>query len=117
MKQSVPDCCTQPVCNRSLSSFSGSVGTCLKAYTDQWDHVTGNIFVRNVVCNGYTLEFAEGNSPPLSRVPFAFDPPKVESAQVLLNEVVQKLLEKGVIEAVEDNRLPGFYNCLFLILK
>ena len=59
-----------------------------------------NVFVRNAVRNSYMLELCKGNSPPLSRVPFVFDPPKVESAQALLNE---KLLEKGAIEPVEDN--------------
>ena len=55
----------------------------------------GNVFMRNVICNGYPLEFAKGNSP-LSRVPLTFDLPKVELAQALLSEAFQKLLEKGV---------------------
>ena len=76
-----------------------------------------NAFIRNILCNSYASEFAYGNSPLLSRGPFAFDLPKVESAQVLLKEAVQKLLEKGAVEPVEDDRLPGFYSHLFLIPK
>ena len=77
-----------------------------------------NVFMRNVR-NGYALEFAKGNSPLLSRVPFTFDLPTVEFARVLLQEAVQvkKLLEKGAIDPVEDDRSRGFYSCLFLVPK
>ena len=65
-----------------------------------------NVFRRNVR-NGYALPFAKGNYP-LSRVPFTFDPPRIVSDQVLLNAAVQNLLEKGMIETVEDDQSPGF---------
>ena len=74
MSQSVPVSCALLVSFPSISSFYGLVGVCLEAsYTDEWDRITCNVFVRNIVQNGYMLEFAQGNAPPLSRVPIAFE--------------------------------------------
>ena len=68
---------------------------------DQWDHIT--VFIRNV-WNDYMLEFAQGNAPLLSRVPIAFESTQVGSNSELLNEAISKLLGKGAIKHVEDNR-------------
>ena len=76
---------------------------------DQWDHITSNIFIRNVVRNGYALEFVQKNAFPLSRVPIAFKSTRVISGCKLLNDAISKLLEKGAIECVEDERSPSFY--------
>ena len=64
--------CTHPVSFPSTHSCCRLVGVPLEAYTDQWDHITSNIFVRNVR-NSYVLELAQGNGPLLSRVPIAFE--------------------------------------------
>ena len=45
----------------------------LEAYTYQWDRITNNIFIRNIVRIGYMMEFAQGNVTPLSRVPITFE--------------------------------------------
>ena len=117
MSQSVLGCYTQPVSDQATSSLRGLVGTHLEAYANQWNRITTNIFVRSVVCNGYVLEFAEGNSPLLSRVLLELHLTRVRSDQALLNEAIQKLLEKGVIKPIEDDQLPCSYSRLFLIPK
>ena len=101
--QSVPVSCALPVSFPSVDSCYGLVGVRLDAYADQWDRIMYNVFVRNVVQNGYVLEFAQGNAPLLSRVPIAFKSTRVGSCRELLNEAVSKLLEKGAIKHVEDN--------------
>ena len=82
----------------------GLVGLCLEVYMDQWDHIMCNIFMRNVVWNGYTLEFALGNAPPLSRFPIALDSARVASVSECLNDATSKFLEKGAMEPVKDGR-------------
>ena len=57
------------------------------------------------------LEFAKGKTPPFSRVPFTFDPPKVEWVKSPLQQAVNVLLKKG------SNRSPGFYSRLFHVPK
>ena len=66
MSQAVPNWCVQLICDLSTPSFCRLVGVCLEVYTDQWDRITSDIFLRSIVQNGYVLEFAEGNSPLLS---------------------------------------------------
>ena len=61
-------------------------------------------------------EFAKGNSPR-SRVPIAFESTRVGSTRELLNEAISKMLEKGMIEPVEDGQSPGFYSHLFVVPK
>ena len=81
MSQSVPVSCTQPVSFLSIDSCYGLVGACLETYVNQWDRITCNVFVRNIVQNGYMLEFAQDNAPPLKRVPIAFESVRVMNFQ------------------------------------
>ena len=67
--QSVPVSCAHPVSFPSVDSSYRLVG----AYADQWDRITCNVFPRNIVQNDYTLEFAQDNAPPLSRVSIEFE--------------------------------------------
>ena len=85
MSQSVPVSCAHLVSFPSVDSCYGLVGGArLGVYVDQWDRITCNVFMRNVVRNGslcekrcteqsYVLEFAQGNAPLISRVPIAFE--------------------------------------------
>ena len=100
MSQSIPNHCVQPGEDPSTPSCCRLLSVCLDAYNDQWDPIMSNSFVRSVVQNSYALEFAEGNSPLLSRVPIAFKSTQVGLSQKLLNIAFLKLLEKGVIEPV-----------------
>ena len=106
----------RPVLDPSDPSSGGSVGGRLGSFADNWDRITSDVFVRNVVRNGYSLEFAEGSSPPLSRVPISF-PSREGAERGLLDDAVRKLLEKQAIEPVEDDCSPGFYSRLFLVPK
>ena len=65
MSQTVPVSCALPVSFPSISSCYGLVGARLEAYADQWDCITCNVFMRNVIWNSYALEFAQGNAPLL----------------------------------------------------
>ena len=76
------------VCEHSCHA---SVGRRLESFTENWGHITSDVFVRNVR-HGYSLEFAEGNTPPLSRVPFSFNRLHAGADQELLSEAVQKLM-------------------------
>ena len=94
MSQSVPVSCAHPVSFPSADSCCGLVGVHLEAYMDQWDIITIKVFMRNVVQNGYTLEFAQGNAPPFRKVPIVFGSTQVDSGCKLLKEAVSKLLGK-----------------------
>ena len=71
-----------------------------------------DVFMRNVVHHGYSLEFVEGTTLPLSRIPFAFNLLRVGAD--LLHKAVQRLLDKNANEPVLDDCSPGFYSRLFL---
>ena len=93
----MPVSCALPVSFPSVDSSYGLVSERLEAYADQWDRIMCNIFVRNVVQNGYILEFAQGNDPLLSRVPMyiAFGSARVGAGHKLLSNTISKLLGKG----------------------
>ena len=99
--QSVPVSCAHLVSFSSADFGCGLVGACLGAYVDQWDHITSNVFVRNIVQTGYGLEFAQDNAPPLSRAPIVFKSIQGHSGHGLFSEAISKLLEKGVIGMID----------------
>ena len=75
-----------------------------------------NVFRRSIVHNSYFAaalrwEFAEGNSLPLERVPFTFDPPRVGSDRAIFTKSF-KTARKVAIRPVEGDRLLGFYSHL-----
>ena len=96
---------------------SDVVGGHQERFADQWDLITDDVFVGNIVRHGYFLEFVEGDSPPLTRVPFAFDSSQEDSKKAQLSEAVQKMLEKSAIEPVANASSPDFYSHLFLVQK
>ena len=105
------------VCDPCKHSCHASVGRQLESFTNNWDRITSDVFMRNIVHHGYSLEFARGTTPPLSRLPFAFDLRCAGVDQEILDEAMQKLLDKNRIKPVMDDCSPGFYSRLFLVPK
>ena len=101
----------------SPPSSPASVGGQLQCYAQRWESITSDAFTLSVVRNGYALKFDLCGPPKLSRVPIPFDPPREESLRKELTAAVDKLLQKGAIEPVEDLGSPGFYSRLFLVPK
>ena len=87
----------------------------LADFRSHWLSVTDDSFVLSVLEKGYVLPLKE--RPPLSRVPWKFEPPAQEPKRSFFHEAVEKLLAKGAIERVRDHSSPGFYSRLFLVAK
>ena len=100
-----------------LSPSLDRVGGRLRHFTHHWEDITSDLFVLSVIRNGYSLMFNEDGPPPLSNVPFVFNPPTEEEARNLLVEAACTMLDKGAVEIVGDISSPGFYSRLFLVPK
>ena len=113
--QPLASLCWGPIKSPLNSFFGGLVDARLRAYANCWDSITADVFVRNVIRNGYALLVTEGGPPHLSRFHLAFNPPVDVKARLDLEEALTNLLQKSVIETVVDLRLPGFQIWLFLV--
>ena len=86
-------------------------------FANTWKKYTSDRFVLSVVEYGYALTFSESGPPPLSTSPIEFPGDRAHGASSPLQEAVQKLVEKGAVEIVDDPSTPGFYSRLFLVPK
>ena len=88
------------------------VGGRLSLAAANWEKISTNPWVLNVVKHGYRLEFAY--DPPLTSIPI-FDelplPPKQHQA---VRDQVFELLTQGAVEKVDDPFSPRFYSKLFV---
>ena len=89
------------------------VGGRLKFFVEQWKMITDDQWVISTIKDGLKLEFLE--IPPFSGIRET-----VVNAQnqFILQQEVEKLLEKGAIESVPlQNSQRGFYSTFFLVPK
>ena len=66
---------------------------------------------------GGGLEFQFQNRPPLSSVPVNMSVTRNPDRNLLLQEVVHTLLQKGTVELMNPPLTPGYYSLLFLVPK
>ena len=86
------------------------VGGRLGHFAKEWGKITQDSWVLSVVKRGYKIPFVK--KPILSPSPHFFK----QSASPVLEEEVQKLLQKRAVESINPED-PGFYSRIFLVLK
>ncbi len=89
------------------------MGGRLQNYWKQWKQIGASDYVVNILRYGLTLEFKE--PPPMTKIPqikesYQNDP----ISRKALEEAVEELLNKRVLEEVEQPNSPGYYGRLFL---
>lgn len=89
------------------------VGGRLSKFLKEWEKITTDKWVLEVIREGYKLEFLE--KPPFLGV----KPTRVpEKNQKLIKAEIDSLLEKNAIEIVQSSEIQtGFYSTLFLVPK
>ena len=80
-------------------------------FVEQWGELTNNKWVLFIVWGGFRIPFRSTTS--LSSVPLSLS----QSSSLLLGEEIADLLQKWVVEKVQDPETPGFYSRLFLVPK
>src|SRR5207253_10725824 len=84
----------------------------LRFHVRNWEEITEDSWVRQVVTHGYYPQFQF--RPPLQAPPPFWITPR-QSTQV--QEQVDLLLKKGAVRRTEDPLTPGFYSPLFVVPK
>ena len=95
--------------------FDDKVGGRVSLAWRNWEMITSNAWVLDVVKNGYKLEFNE--YPPLTSTPIFEElnlPPIQDKA---VHEQVEELLQQGAIQLVNNPYTPRFYSKLFVRQK
>ena len=114
----VDECQTGPCTTVPLTTSSGpggSVGACLLRFTPQWNAITEDSWVRNVVARGYILPFK--SQPPLSISPVDIQLPGDTDKCRILDTEILTMSQKQAIEPVTQPLSPGFYSHIFLVPK
>ncbi|VDI31922.1 Hypothetical predicted protein [Mytilus galloprovincialis] len=91
------------------------VGGRLSHFLDQWALITSDKWVLSILRRGLELQFLE--QPPLSPVPINLSVTKDSQKNQLLQNEVNILIQKGVLEEVNPPFHLGFYSRLFLVPK
>ena len=91
------------------------VGGRLSHFLDQWALITSDKWVLSILRRGLELQFLE--QPPLSPVPINLSVTKDSQKNQLLQDEVNILIQKGVLEEVNPSFHLGFYSRLFLVPK
>ena len=76
--------------------------------------ITDDPWLIKILKEGYKLEFDQ--LPPLSSVPTIDSTPKNPNKFAAMQDLIESMLEKAVIEEVQDNS-PGFYSRFFIVPK
>ena len=76
--------------------------------------ITDDPWLIRILKEGYKLEFDQ--LPPLSSVPTIDSTPKNPNKFAAMQDLIESMLEKAVIEEVQDNS-PGFYSRFFIVPK
>ncbi len=92
------------------------VGGRLSHFLADWQRITSDRFVLEVVSQGYSLPFVR--YPPLTLSPMETPLPRLLCRRQALWEEVASLLKKGAVETVDLSRdQGGFYSHYFLATK
>ena len=91
------------------------VGARLMHFVGQWEEISVDTYILEVVHSGYCLEFKE--LPPPTGVIHTSMPGSIEKVCVIEKEILT-LLQKNAIEKVPENEKSlGFYSTIFLTKK
>ena len=91
------------------------VGARLMHFVGQWEEISVDTYILEVVRSGYCLEFKE--LPPPTGVIHTSMPGSIEKVCVIEKEILT-LLQKNAIEKVPENEKSlGFYSTIFLTKK
>ncbi len=91
------------------------VGGRIAFFRHQWEGITDNKWVLDIIRKGYAIPFVQ--DPPLRRSLPESDTVRDPIKRDLLNQEIESLLGKRAIEEVRDLSSPGFYSRLFLVPK
>ena len=78
----------------------GLVGGRLAHFVSEWEAITSDAFVLNIVRNGYALKFDIDGPPALSRRPISFGVPRDPLKVAGIRAAVQAMMEKNAVEVV-----------------
>jgi hypothetical protein len=93
--------------------ISIKVGGRLQHFWKKWEEMGASSYVVNILRHGLTLEFKE--APPLVNIPVFMDSYQSNpEKQTALKLEVQELLDKEVLEVVQNPNTPGYYGRLFI---
>ena len=92
------------------------MGGGLSHFLNQWQLITSDKWILSVLQEGGSgLQFQ--SRPPLSSIPLNLSVTRDPERNLLLQEEVHTLLQKGAVELVNPLLTPGFYSRLFLVPK
>ena len=89
------------------------IGGRLSYFAKNYEKLTSNSFLLNVIEHGYQIKFINDQPPPLSSHAKPFYLPLSEFEQQVLDTEMQTFLDQRVIEEC-DPATPGFYSPVFL---
>ena len=92
------------------------VGGRLQQFWKVWKQKGASPYIVELLREGLTLEFSQ--PPPLSKTPIFMDSYKGNPVKRLaLKTALEELVQKNVLETVQDQNSPGFYGRLFITPK
>ena len=91
------------------------VGARLMKFWRMWEKIGADPSIVQIIQQGYRLEFS--TKPKLTIEPWEPSPPISIVKQQAVHDQIQKLLEKKVIETVQNRYSSGFYNRFFVVPK
>ena len=92
------------------------MGGCLGRFWKNWENISKDPWVTQVLKEGYQIPFKE--LPVLSKLPVKFHSHRPGSPQfVALEAEIQAMLEKGAIEVVPQPMTAGYYARMFVVPK
>ncbi len=103
---------TRPRRRRLLNT---PLGQRLGLHLHNWISISADPWVTSVVHGGYRWEF--DFLPPLTTHPMVDSLPNSASMRLATSGLLDKLLDEGTIERVENTREPGFYSRWFAVPK
>ena len=107
---------TAKITNDNRVCGQGPVGGRLVQFHQHWSHHFQDRWVISTVRKGYAIDFV--NCPPGSKGPVSTSVPCLQSKQIALDQAIQALAIKKVVEPVPlSQEGQGFYSTLFLVPK
>ena len=90
------------------------VGGRLSSFLPQWSQISTSPFVKNIISQGYKLEFSE--CPP-SRFYITALPRDQEKASAMMNLLQDLIQQEVIIQVPKQQEGRGFYSHIFLVKK
>ncbi|XP_058020135.1 uncharacterized protein LOC131188700 isoform X2 [Ahaetulla prasina] len=105
---------TTPSADTADGRHQAPIGGHLGLFADQWEKTTSDLWIRETISSGLSLEFLAPPPTVLFRCPRSRDTAKRE----IMDTAVQHLLNIGAVEPVPvHEQWSGYYSMLFVIQK